>query len=133
LSVLVLDCSVTMSWFFADEADAYSDRVLASLKDGEAFVPSVWPLEVANAFLVAEKRKRITRAKVIHDLNLLKALRIKVSMQSPIAEIYSLARQSRLSSYDASYLELAMRLGLPLATKDKKLIQAAKKLGVSLL
>jgi len=128
----VLDCSITMSWFFDDESDPYSEKVLTSLKENEAIVSSLWHLEVSNAFLAAEKRKRITESKIIHNLHLLESLRIKVQSSSSMREIYTLARQFGLSSYDASYLDLAMRLGLPLATKDNQLKDSAKKSGIPL-
>lgn len=121
-----------MNWFFEDEANPYADSVLASLKDGQAHVPSIWLLEATNAFISAEKRNRITGAKVLHNLNLLKVLNIKIDYESPLIEIYSLARQFSLTSYDTSYLELAMRLGLPLATQDTRLLTALTQNGLSL-
>lgn len=128
----VLDCSVAMSWFFEDESDPYSEGVLNSLKINEAIVPILWHLEVSNVFLVAEKRKRITESKIIHNMNLIDSLPIKVQISSPMREIYILARQFGLSSYDATYLDLAMRLGLPLATRDNQLKSSAKSSGIPL-
>ena len=103
---LVLDCSVALCWYFRDEADPYADGVATKLTSTEAVVPSLWPLEVANAVLMGERRKRSTQA------------------EAPRAQI--------LSSYDAAYLELALRQGLPLASLDADLMDAARAVGVPL-
>ena len=126
----VLDNSVVMAWCFEDEEKGYTEAVLDSLESGEAVVPAVWPLEVGNALLAAERKKRLGKADVIRFLTLLSALAIMVEQESPermLKEIIALARERHLSTYDASYLDLAMRLGLPLATQDGSLLNAAKK------
>ena len=133
--LFVIDNSVVMAWCFADEADAYADAVLESLEHGEALVPAVWPLEAGNVLLVAERRQRLHQAESVRFLELLAALPIRVEQESPqrmLREIIALAREQKLSSYDASYLDLAMRRGLPLATKDAVLANAAKQCGVAL-
>ncbi|MFH1138681.1 MAG: type II toxin-antitoxin system VapC family toxin [Pseudomonadota bacterium] len=130
----VIDNSVVMSWCFEDEDNKYAESVLESLEKGEAFAPSIWPLEIGNVLLVAERKKRLNRAAVIRFLDLIGGLPIRVEQETPermLKEIFSLAREHRLSTYDASYLDLAQRLGLPLATKDAALVNAAKKCGVS--
>lgn len=130
----VLDCSLTMAWFFEDEYTPFTTAVRRSL-DGEnqAYVPSIWPLEVGNAFLVSERRKRITPDKTALFLSHLKILPIRVE-ESPsfsiLRGIMNLAREYRLSTYDAAYLELAVRNGFPLASLDKDLLRAAEKCGV---
>ena len=126
----VLDNSVVMAWCFEDEEQGYAEAVLNSLETGEAVVPAIWPLEVGNALLVAERKKRLGKADVIRFLTLVSALPITVEQESPermLKEIIALARDWHLSTYDASYLDLAMRLGLPLATRDASLLNAAKK------
>ena len=126
----VIDNSVVMSWCFEDEGNSYTEAVLESLESGEAYVPAVWPLEVGNALLVAERRKRLSEASVIRFLALVAGLPITVDQETPermLKEVVSLARQHGLSTYDASYLDLAMRLGLPLSTQDASLRKAAKK------
>jgi predicted nucleic acid-binding protein len=136
LKAFVVDCSVTMAWYFRDQADAYCDGVLASLKIAEATVPSVWPLEVANVLLIGERRKVISQADTVDCLGTLGQLRISVDEETPsraLGPILSLAREQGLSSYDAAYLELAMRLGLPLATRDGALKKAARAVGVPLV
>lgn len=126
----VVDNSVVMSWCFEDEGNGYADAVLESLEFAEACVPTIWPLEVGNVLLVAERKKRLTQAEVVRFLALLDGLPITVEQESPermLKEIVSLAREHGLSTYDASYLDLAMRLDLPLATQDTSLARAAKK------
>lgn len=132
----VVDASVVMSWCFADEADAYADGVLDRLAQDEAVVPSVWPLEIGNVLLVAERRKRLSEADSARFLALLAELPIVVEPEPPqrmLREILGLARELGLSTYDAAYLDLAMRLGLPIATNDAALRKAAKKVRVPLL
>jgi predicted nucleic acid-binding protein len=129
----VLDCSVVLAWFFEDESDDYSDTVESSLTSKTAIVPSLWPLEVANALLVGERRKRTTEAKVIAFLAILKGLPIVLDDETIARawnETLSLARAHNLSVYDAAYLELALRHALPLATLDDKLKAAAAAVGV---
>lgn len=128
---IVLDCSVVMAWCFEDEASRYADRVLAHLEAGEAFVPTIWSLEVANALLVAERRKRMAETDTGRFVALLGGLPIAVDSDTPtqaLGATMRLARNEKLSSYDAAYLELATRRGLPLATLDAKLKRAAKRL-----
>jgi predicted nucleic acid-binding protein len=131
----VLDGSITMIWGFEDEADDYAEAILGRMPDLQAHVPSLWPLEVANALLVGERRKRITPADTARFLAILDAFPITVDGETVAhawADTMHLARAHNLSSYDASYLELAIRLGLPLAAQDGKLKTAAEAVGVPL-
>ncbi len=131
----VLDCSIVMAWAFEDEADAYAESVGDAMPDARAFVPSLWPLEVANCLLVGERRKRTTEVKVLQFLAEVRTMPIIVDEQTaPRAwrETLALARTHQLSVYDATYLELASRRGLPLATLDGKLKAAAAAVGVPL-
>lgn len=131
----VLDCSIVFAWFFADEADAYADDVAAGLPAAEAVVPSLWPLEVANTLVVGERRGRSTPAQAAAFLARLASLPIIVDDQTPLVAwsgALPLARAHQLSAYDAAYLELAIREGLPLASLDDPLRAAAKLLGVKL-
>ena len=126
----VIDNSIVMSWCFEDEGNSYAEAVLESFEAGQAFVPAIWPLEVGNVLLVAERKKRLSQASVVRFLELLGGLPIVVEQETPermFKEIVSLAREHRLSTYDASYLDLAMRLDLPLSTQDTSLVKAAKK------
>lgn len=131
----VLDCSVAISWCFEDESDPYAERVLDSLLETSAIVPQLWTLEVTNVLLVGERRSRQTFAQTERAVALLESLPIVIDDQTVIramGHILSLGRMQSLSTYDASYLELAIREGLPLATLDRKLAQAANNCGVSL-
>jgi predicted nucleic acid-binding protein len=133
----VLDGSVAVAWCFEDEATDFTEGVLDLLSaGGEVHVPSIWPLEVANALLVAERRKRIALAKVTALLIRIAGLPISVRHSDPkqaFEQILPMARQLELSQYDAAYLELAVREGLPLATLDAELRRAAQVIGVELL
>ena len=131
----VLDCSVAMSWCFEDEANKFTDTILDGFLNGNASVPSIWTLEVANVILVSERNKHITKAQSLQFAELLRALPIVIDETThsrAMGDILSLARQHNFSSYDASYLELAMRKGVSLATQENMLKKAAQKCGVSL-
>lgn len=126
----VIDTSVVMSWCFMDERNQYADVILDLLEAATAFAPSIWPLEVGNVLLVAERRKRLSEADSVRFITLLSELPIIIEQEPPermIHEILALAREHKLSSYDASYLDLAMRKGLSIATIDKNLIAAATR------
>ncbi len=125
----VVDNSVIMSWCFEDEKDSYALAVLESLQRAEAIVPAIWPLEVGNVLLVAERKGRLSQASTVRFLALLGGLPIRVEQETPermLKEIVSLGRKHGLSTYDASYLDLAMRLKLPISTLDSALGKAAK-------
>ena len=129
----VLDGSVTMAWYFKDEANDYANAVRDGLGESRAVVPSLWPLEVANTILVGERRKRSNQAQAATWTGLLSALPISVDEETSsraFSDILNLGRSQNLSAYDAAYLELAMRRGLPLATLDAKLKAAAGAVGV---
>jgi predicted nucleic acid-binding protein len=132
----VVDNSVVMAWCFEDETSTYADRVLNRFEDSSAIVPAIWPLEVGNVLIVAERRKRISEADSSRFLELLSELPIHVVQERPermLKEIVALSRELSLSTYDASYLNLAMREGLPLATQDTALLKAARKCKVAIL
>lgn len=132
----VLDCSVVMAWCFEDEKDRYSDTVLDMLSVSEAHVPSLWALEVANVLLAGERRKRLTKADSLRFINLLRELPITIDQETTdhaLTDTISIGREQGLSSYDATYLELAMREGIPLATQDEVLRRAARKCGVKII
>ena len=131
----VLDCSMTMAWCFADEAELRTRSVLASLNVDEAIVPGIWPLEVANVLAVCERRNRLSAAKVAAFVGMLTEYPITVDEQTAkkaFGEVLSLARFHRLTAYDAAYLELALRTGCPLASLDADLNTSATGLGIAL-
>lgn len=129
----VLDTSVTMAWLFEDEATRTTEAVLDRLKSEEALVPALWTYEVGNVLVMAERRKRITEAQGRRFTRLLESLPIRIS-NPQISPLWSsaivLAREHGLSVYDGTYLDLAMREGTPLATRDKALKKAAQKSGI---
>ncbi len=119
-----------------DETNSYAESVLDLLVDSNAVVPSIWPLEVTNVLLVAERRQRLSEADCSRIIDLLKELPITVEQEKPariLSEIFFLARQQQLSSYDASCLDLAMRTGLPMATQNTRLLNAARNCQVPIL
>jgi predicted nucleic acid-binding protein len=129
----VLDGSVTLAWLFQDEQDSYADAIIARLPDLEMLVPRLWHLEIANVLLVGERRKRCSQADTAQWLAYLARLPIVLDDETEIrawSDTMNLARQYGLSAYDASYLELAMREGIPLATLDDPLKRAAQASGV---
>jgi len=132
----VVDNSIVMTWCFKDEADPYADAVLKSLAENEATVPAIWPLEVVNVLLVAERRNRLLESDSIRFLSLLSQLPIYVEHTWPekmMTQLLALGRDNSLSSYDAAYLELAMRQGHSIATLNSKLLAAANQVGVPIL
>lgn len=132
---LVIDSSVAIAWCFRDEQDAYSQSVLDALAVKRAVVPDLWRLEVANTLLVGERRKRSTQANTVTWIGFLMSLPISIDDETKVYafnDTLSLAREHNLSVYDAAYLELSIRRGLPLATLDDKLKNAAQAIGVTL-
>ena len=133
---LVLDSSVTLTWCFEDEQTPACNAVLEQVGQGGAFAPTLWPLEVLNALAMAERRGRLEAVKRQELTGFLSCLPVMLDSETA-AQAWTitsrLAERFRLTLYDASYLELAQRLGLPLATVDLDLRAAAKQGGVPLL
>ena len=132
---LVLDGSVTLAWSLSDESSDYADRVLEDLATHPALVPSIWLLEVANALLVAERLNRCTVAESAGIIAVLGSLPIAIeasTAERAFGDVTNLGRAHGLSAYDAAYLDLAIRHGIPLATLDERLIEAAAQTGVAI-
>lgn len=128
---LVLDSSVSLAWFFPDERTSFTDTALDLAALDECWVPSVWRLEFPNALLVAERRRRLTRAERLQVLEEASSLNLRVDAAvHDLRQISALAERHGLSTYDAAYLELAMRLASPLITLDKELAASATAAGV---
>jgi predicted nucleic acid-binding protein len=127
----VVDCSVSLAWFLEDERNAFTDSVLRATENADHWVPAVWPLEFANGLLMAQRRRRIDRAVRLDALKrvLLPGLHID-SVPLDMQAISALAERRDLTTYDASYVELALRLGIDLVTLDRGLAQAAAAEGV---
>ena len=138
MSTFVLDCSVTIAWLFQDEAGPNTDQLLKEIRDDDrnAIVPNLWRLELGNVLAQAERRGRITAAQLTTALEFVRHLPITTDAETDgraFREVLNLARATSLTTYDASYLELAMRHGVPLATLDKALIRAARGVAVKTL
>ena len=138
MSGFVLDNSVAMRWLLASlkESDqAYAEAVLQSLVETEALVPNLWHLEATNVLIGAEKRGDLKTGEVERFITQLEALPIQIdplTSHQAFSRTLSLSRAYNLSSYDAAYLELAIREGLPLATLDGGLRKAAQRSDVLL-
>ena len=129
----VLDASVTLAWAFEDEGGEYADAVLNSLRDDEAITTSLWPVEISNGLLVAERKGRIDATSSARFARLLLTLPVIVEpldRRRVFETIQPLARRYGLSAYDAHYLELSVRWAVPLATLDGKLMAAAEAEGI---
>ena len=129
----MLDCSVAMAWVFSDEATEATSRLLDALTDGRAIVPALWPVEVADVLLVATRRRRIAETDWSGILRSLDALPIRIDPASTSRiwdDVLEVAHAHHLSVYDAMYLELAIRMQLPLATLDGALAAAGRAAGL---
>jgi predicted nucleic acid-binding protein len=127
---------VALAWCFQDERTAPVDAVLTRVTEAGAIVPGIWPLEVLNGLFVAERRQRIDRARREGQVEFLRGLPIEVDPDTADVAWTVAARHAekhRLTVYDATYLELALRLGLPLATLDADLRRAAERANLELL
>jgi predicted nucleic acid-binding protein len=131
----VLDCSISAAWCLKDESNVEADRCLRLLARGEAYVPAVWTVEMVNVLVMAERRRRITGEDATLALELLGSLPILVDTAAAEAMpgLRVTAVEHRLSAYDASYLEVALRRGLPFASLDRALRSAATASGIRLL
>jgi predicted nucleic acid-binding protein len=132
----VVDNSVALAWCFEDEQTAGIMSLLDQVTDAGAIAPQLWPIEALNGLLTAERRGRIHRETRRRLASYLQALPIEIDDETASRSwttTADLAEHHRLTAYDATYLELAMRRGLPLATRDAALIVAAKVAGVRLL
>ncbi len=132
---LVLDPSLTLSWYFEDERTATADAVLDQVVEDGAVVPALWRIEILNAFQMGIRRKRIDTGFRDNALAKLSALPIATDPDTD-SQVWlttrHLADRFRLTAYDAVYLELAQRRSLPLATLDRDLRGACTALGVTL-
>ena len=137
MSAFVLDASVTLAVLLEDESSPYADAVIELLKREEAVASRIWPLEVANAILTAVRRGRILAADASLLVGAINGLRVAVDRAATDASLalaaVNLGIAHGLTAYDASYLELAIRRDLPLATIDRRLRDAASAAGIPIL
>ncbi len=127
----VVDASVVGSWLLPDEEHPEALAILDRLKDDEAFVPTLLWFEVRNLLLTGERRRRITPAQTATALNVVQGLPFRIDGEADSNTTLQFARDHGLAVYDAVYLELAIRRGVPLFTFDGDLGVAAKRLGVA--
>ena len=135
-AAFVVDCSVAMAWLFSDEATPKTAALLNRLATETALVPAWWFIEITNVLAMAERKGRITPAQsdaFVADLGKLGIERDDEAPDRAFTVLLTLCRRHRLTSYDAIYLDLAVRRNLPLATLDEDLRKSAKKLGLRLL
>ena len=137
MNKFIIDCSSTISLFLPDEINNdYTNKLYDSFKNNACVVPSLWCYELSNVLLSSKKRNRINDNQINEIVNLIYDLPVEIEninfcyIQN---NIFNIANDNNLSAYDASYLELAIRFNCSLATLDKKLIDVAKKLNVSLI
>jgi predicted nucleic acid-binding protein len=134
---MVIDASVALSWCFEDETSPMTDAVLERLRHEAAVVPVIWPLEMANGLRSAERRGRIDAESILAATRLLMTLPIQteeaISIEAALGRVLQIARSLILTSYDAAYIDLATRRGLPLATADDRLVAAARAAGLELV
>ncbi len=134
----VLDNSVAMRWILESEKvsdQVYAKKVLKSFATDDALVPNLWHLEATNVLLGAEKRSEITAGEIEGFISQLENLPIYIdplTAQQSFSRTLALGRAYNLSSYDAAYLELAIREGIPLATLDRALVKATRKSGIEI-
>lgn len=129
----VIDASIAACWAFQDEDHPIASLALERVRNDEARAPGLWWFEVRNTLVMSERRGRITEAGIAAFLRVLDRLGVIIDSAPDEAAVLSLARQHRLTVYDAAYLELAQREGIILATLDTALANAARALQVSLL
>ena len=133
----VLDASVALSWFIDKPAIEYATDIRQRLERGaRALVPSLWRLEIANGFAMAERRGSVSLSETSDFMLELDVIMRAIEVAEEIASIRRLvasSRQFRLTAYDAAYLELARDQQLPLATLDRRLKEAAERSGVELV
>ena len=132
----VLDSSVALAWALPDESNPILDPLLKGLTTERVMVPPIWPLEIGNVLLVAVRRGRLTAQDMTHLVREFRALPVEIDIMSTeesFKETLFLAGKYELTTYDSSYIELARRRNLPLATLDTKLRKVCLATHIKLL
>ena len=132
----VLDSSVALAWLLPDEGNQATDALANRLEREPAVAPAIWPLEVGNALLVAQRRDRLTEKEVNRLLSVIAELPVEIeaiALDERLQAVMGLARRLGLTSYDAAYLELAKRRAIPLASVDLRLREASARTAVEVL
>ena len=132
--MFVLDNSVVTGWYLEDQATDYTEAVATKLESECAVVPAIWQLEFANVLKTACTRGKLEIETARQIMDAIGALPIEIDRDTPgPRQLFELAMRHKLSSYDAAYLELALRMGLPIACQDGKLRDAARAAGVTVV
>lgn len=132
----VLDCSVALTWVLPDEGNEPADGLADRLETESVYVPPIWPLEVGNALLVAQRRGRIKPSELERLIRALAELPIEIEHDTraiAFGGVMDLARELGMTTYDAAYVELARRRSVPLATLDAPLRRACVALRIPVL
>ena len=130
----VVDNSITVAWSVSSQADRYSRLVLERARREDVHAPHVWPLEFLNSLRMLERRARLLAHQIDGIVARISRMQIRVeTVQADKRVLIDISRRFDLSIYDASYLELAQRRGLPLATRDAVLQHAARAAGATLV
>jgi predicted nucleic acid-binding protein len=135
LKGIAVDASVALAWCFPDEASDYADSVLLAVENQTVIVPAIWAVEITNALLVGERRKRIRQPEVRRFIDLMNGLSVVEDGQpfaDTVSNVLPLAREYDLSAYDAAYLDVAVRHEIPLATLDGALQKACTAAGINI-
>lgn len=129
----VVDCSVAVRWLLPDEATPYTDAVFDLLNEQDAIVPTLFLSEFSNVFLKLARQRKLSPTLALNAVQKFSALGLEVDRNTPASDrLFTLADQYNLSAYDATYLELALRCGVPLACWDGGLKAASEKAGLFL-
>lgn len=130
-ALFVVDCSVSVAWLLGQQADDYTEAALDALGQGDALAPRWWQIETLNVLLTLERRQRLAAGKAVELLRFLQRLPVRLhESRLSVFELHALANRYQLTSYDALYLDAALASGLPLATRDRALQDAAQDCGV---
>ena len=133
MSPFVVDASAIVPWLVTDEPDERKEAVIARLQQEGAVVPALFPYEIRNVLVVAERRGRISREESDASLIWLGSFAFSLDEDAELGPVLELARRHRLTFYDAAYLDLAVRLGADLATLDDELRDAANAVAVDVI
>jgi predicted nucleic acid-binding protein len=130
---LIVDAGVAVAWFVRNQASTYTDRIRRQARKERLHVPAVWPLEFANALWQLQRRKLLSGRQVDTIVDLAEPLEIVVHAETPPPRrLVEIARDHDLSAYDASYLDLALRLRYPVACRDGPLKEALRAAGAKI-
>ena len=132
MSAIVLDNSVILSWCLQDETEPLAENAMHRVVEYGAVVPGIWWYELRNALVMNERRGRLSAADTAATLADLRQLRISLDQAHDGSVVVALARVHNLSVYDGAYLEVALRRTLPIASLDKRLLQAAAALKITI-